>query len=153
MGSIIQFNHKACGFKFDYFEGVGFSLFAKQCHSRQYMRNGKWGEKWKKLIEEYPNGTATLNRMLCYCEQCKKYYHEPRIEFYIPKDGYYYEFGEEDDDFIDETTLYKRFQLLESEIMLCPDCKKEALVMEDIRRIKCPVCEGMIKGRDVGIWD
>lgn len=68
MGKVIRYTHKKCGFELDFLEGVGFSLFKMQCEAREHMRNGDWGEQWKELMEKHPDGAATLNKALCYCE-------------------------------------------------------------------------------------
>ena len=150
MGSIIRYTHKKCGFRFDFLEGVGFGTFAMQCRSRKHMRDGEWGEYWKELIEKYPEGTATLNKAICYCEKCNKYFQEPRIKFYIPKEGYHYE---SDDDSVPSYIVYEHYQLLEKETITCPDCDTVTTIIENTSQIPCPVCGEMRKGRDVGNWD
>ena len=52
MGSIICYKHEECNFEYNYFEGVGFRLFAMQCRARSHMQNGEWGEHWKSMIEQ-----------------------------------------------------------------------------------------------------
>lgn len=153
MGSIIRFTHKECGFEFNFYEGVGFRSFAMQCESRKYMRSGEWGDHWKQLIEQYPEGTATLNKAICYCARCKKYFQEPRIEFYIPKEGYHYAPKEGRDDSVPPYIVYEHYQLLEQATITCPDCETVATVMENSAQIPCPVCGKMRRGRDVGNWD
>jgi hypothetical protein len=153
MGSIIRFTHKECGFEFSFYKGVGFRLFAMQCESRKYMRTGEWGEHWKELIERYPEGTATLGKAICYCAKCKKYFQEPRIKFYIPKEGYRHVPKEECDDRVLPYEVYSSYQLLEEETITCSKCKKVAQVMEKHTQIPCPVCGKMRRGRNVGDWD
>ena len=151
MGKIIRYTHKKCGFEFDFREGVGFHLFSINCEAREHMKNGDWGEYWKKLIEQYPNGTAKLRNALCYCERCREYYIGPCVNFYVPKEGYNYPY--EDEDSVPTYMLDEYFCLLEKEVMVCEKCNEEAIVMEDMAPIACPVCGKMRKGRDVGNWD
>ena len=122
MGNIIRFTHRECGFKFDFFEGVGFSLFRLQCNAREKIRSGE-------------------------------YFTEPRIKFYVPDDGYLYEFSEKNEDMVPTHVIYEHYHLLEKEDMVCPDCYSSATVMENLNQVPCPVCRKMCKGRDVGNWD
>ena len=117
------------------------------------MRSGKWGEHWKELIAQYPEGTATLQKALCYCPKCKKYFTEPRIKFYIPKDGFIYEYDEQHPDFVPSFIIFDNYQLMEKEKISCPDCRTDAEVIENHRSIHCPVCGKELKGREVGHWD
>lgn len=87
MGYIYEYIHPECGFFYQYFEGIGILGFSEVCKCRESMRSGKWGEPWKELIEEYPDGTASLDNSLIYCEACKKYFSRSRKVFHIPKTG------------------------------------------------------------------
>ena len=153
MGSIIEYDHQGCKFKYVFYEGVGFSLFRLQGQARSKMRSGEWGEAWKSLMEKYPEGTATLNNALCYCPRCRKYFSEPRVEFYIPNEGYHYQFDEQDKDRIPEYIINSHYHVLQKETITCPDCDAEVTVMEDLEKVPCPVCGEMIRGRDAGNWD
>lgn len=153
MGSIIRYTHRDCRFKLEFHEGVGFYLFKLQCEARENMRSGKWGEHWKDLMEQYPEGTATLQNALCYCQKCKKYFTEPRVKFYVPKDGFKYEYDERHSDMVPSYIISEHYQLLEKEQITCPDCEADAVVIENFRSIHCPVCGKDLKGRDVGNWD
>ena len=153
MGYIINYVHKECNFDFEFFEGVGFGTFAMECESRKYMREGEWGEHWKNLIEQHPDGTATLNQALCYCEKCKKYFNEPRIEFYIPKEGYHYIPNEGEEDGVPSYIVKEHYQLLEKEVIKCPECDTIAKIMQKTSQIPCPVCGKKIKGEKIGCWD
>lgn len=82
MGSVISFTCRDCIFRYELHEGTGMWLFSRECQSRKLMRNGEWGEEWQKLLEENPEGTATLGRVMCHCKNCKKIYSEPRIVFW-----------------------------------------------------------------------
>lgn len=104
-------------------------------------------------MKQYPEGAATINKSLCYCENCKKYFSEPRIEFCIPKDGYHFEFYERYPDWIPEHIICKHYQVLEKEAITCPDCDNVATVMERTSKIPCPVCGEMRPGRNIGNWD
>jgi len=153
MGKILRFTHKKCGFELDFLEGVGFALFKMQCEARAHMRNGDWGEPWQELIKKHPDGTATINKALCYCEKCKKYFAEPRVVFYIPKEGHHYEFGENHRDTVPTYIIDEHYQVLEKEVITCPNCDSIAVVMESVGKIPCPICGEMRRGRDVGLWD
>ncbi len=153
MGSIIRFTHRECGFKYDFFAGVGFGLFRLQCEAREKMRSGEWGEQWKDLIQKYPEGTATIGKALCFCPKCSKYFTEPRIKFYVPNEGFHYEFDERHEDMIPSYVICEHYHVLEKEDMFCPDCGTKATVMENLNQVPCPVCGKMRKGRDIGDWD
>lgn len=153
MGAIIKYTHKKCGFNLKFLAGVGFTLFRMQCEARGHMRNGDWGERWQRLMEQYPEGTATLNTALCFCERCKKYFTEPRVAFYVPKDGYQYEFDEHHKDYVPTYIIDKHYKVLEKEVITCPDCEKEANIIENVSSIPCPVCGEIRRGRNVGNWD
>lgn len=152
MGSIICYKHEECNFEYNYFEGVGFRLFAMQCRARSHMQNGEWGEHWKSMIEQYPQGTATIRKALCYCERCKMYFTRPRIKFYIPQEGYHYE-SDDNKDFVPINIINEHYQLLEAEVLTCPHCDSHLTVMENVSAIPCPVCGKLMKGKDVGNWD
>ena len=151
MGSIIRYTHRECKFKLEFYEGVGFHLFRLQCYARENMRSGQWGNHWKKMMEQYPDGTATLNNALCFCPKCKKYFKNPRVEFYIPKEGFQYEYDERD--MVPNYVIAKHYQLIEKEDIICQDCATRVEVVENLRKINCPVCGKELKGRDVGNWD
>lgn len=59
-------------FEFRYYQGIGFRLCDLLCEFKTHMRNGRWGDKWKKILESYPNGAITLDSKLVYCNKCKK---------------------------------------------------------------------------------
>lgn len=153
MGIIIRFTHKKCKFEFNFKEGLGVSLFRKQCQARINMCNGYWGKRWQELIKQYPEGTATTNNVLCYCEKCKKYFDTPRIVFYIPQKGYHYKSGEDYSNTIPARIIYRHYQPLEKEVITCPNCNNTAIVIENTKQIPCPVCGKMRQGREYGNWD
>lgn len=153
MGSIIRFTHKECGFEYDFYEGVGFSLFRLQCNAREKMRSGEWGKQWQDLMEKHPEGTATINKALCFCPNCKKYYTEPRIKFYVPNEGFHYDFHEPNEDMVPTYVIYSDYHLIEKETMFCPDCNAESVVMDNLNKVPCPVCGKIRRGRDIGNWD
>lgn len=151
MGTVYRYTHGKCGFQYQYFEGVGFKLFAQSCDSRKHMRNGDWGEKWKALLEQHPDGTAVIDKRLCYCQQCKEYHTEPQKAFYVKKPDSDFEYGEDE-----RVPLYKldeHFELLEKEQVMCPKCDEELKVLDYVKRIECPVCGELVVWKKVGLWD
>lgn len=150
MGAVYWLSCKQCKFKFEFHKGVGFFLFSKQCNARSNMREGKWGEHWKKLIEKYPDGTATLCNALCYCKHCKKFYTEPRVEFYVSQDGYKYE-DKDKKDMIPTVVIFEHYSVLEKENMICPDCKESAEVIENFSKAVCPQCGNTLRCKKLEI--
>ena len=93
MGILIRYTHKKCNFEFEHHKGVGVHLFGQQLKARENMRSGKWGPEWQDLMNQYPEATATIGKVLCYCRKCNDYFSAPQIKFYVPQDGYRYEFS------------------------------------------------------------
>ncbi len=153
MGRIIRFTHKECGFEYDFYEGAGFSLFRLECNAREKMRSGEWGIEWQELMGKYPEGAVTINNMLCFCPNCKKYYTEPCIQFYIPNDGFHYDYHGTSDDYVPDYVINRHFHLIKKDAMFCPDCNSELMVFETYNRIPCLVCGKTRRGRVVGNWD
>lgn len=153
MGDIIRFTHRDCKFRFDFHAGVGFRLFREQCNARENMRSGEWGDHWQELMEKYPDGTATLNNAICYCKNCGKYYTEPRVRFYVPKEGYQHEYSERDLDSVSSYIINRFYDLLEEEALICPDCEGQTEVIDDYNHFPCPKCGKSLKGRLIGNWD
>lgn len=151
MGLVVRYRHKGCGFSYDFKEGVGFRLAAREFKARTHMRNGDWGDRWKTLIEQYPAGTATYRKTLFYCEECKEYITEPQIVFYIPKEGSNYEYDETD--YVPDDKLEELFQVLEKEVILCPKCKKEAQKIDNLKKVPCLKCGQISEWKVVGHWD
>jgi len=98
-------------------------------------------------------GKLTLNKALCFCEKCKKYFTEPRIEFYIPKEGYHLENDEKQSDSVPRYIIKEHYKIIEKEDITCPDCKTTSTVIEKIQKIKCPVCGKELRGKIWGNWD
>ena len=73
--------------------------------------------------------------------------------FYVPKDGYHYEFNECHKDYVPRYIIDEHYKVLEKEVITCPDCENEANVIEGVSSIPCPVCGEMQRGRNVGNWD
>lgn len=152
MGAIILFAHEECNFSFEFYEGVGFSLFKAQCMARENMRSGIWGDHWKQMIEKYPEGTATIKNAICYCKNCGKYYTEPQVVFYIPKEGYHYKYDERHSDMVPQNIIRENYEILEEETMICPDCEGISYVIAS-NNFTCPKCGKLINGHDIGNWD
>ena len=151
MGKVIRYRHKGCGFSYDFKEGVGFRLAAKEYKARTHMRNGDWGEKWKLLIEQYPDGTATYAKTLFYCEECNEYCTVPQIIFYIPKADSSYQYDESD--YVPDEILLDCFQVLEKENISCPKCNREIKEMENLKKVPCLKCGQISEWKVVGHWD
>ncbi|MBQ8317898.1 MAG: hypothetical protein IJX85_06140 [Lachnospiraceae bacterium] len=151
MGRIIRYRHKGCSFSYDFKEGAGFKDFSRTCDSRKQMRARQWGERWKALIEQYPDGTGVVERALCYCQECKEYCTESRKSFYIPKEGSKFEYDESD--MVPPHLIGDYFEVLEEETILCPKCNKETKPMENLRKVPCGKCGQMSEWKVVGYWD
>ncbi len=153
MGTIVKLRCPDGKFQYDFYEGVGFSLFRQQREARANMREGEWGDHWKKMIEQHPDGTATCRKVLCYCGKCKKYYSEPRIVFYLPKEGFKYE-SKDDNDEVSEYVIIENYEPIDKETMKCPDCGDTLDVIEDIKKASCPYCgKPLIMCKNFGHWD
>lgn len=120
--------------------------------ARENMRSGAWGDHWKQMIEKYPEGTATLEHEMCYCKNCGKYYTESQVVFYIPKEGYHYEYDEHHSDMVPQHIICENYEILEKETMICPDCGGVSKVV-DANNFTCPKCGKPIRGQNIGNWD
>ena len=109
--------------------------------------------QWQDLIKKFPDGTATINETLCLCPKCKKYFSQPRKVFYVPNEGYHYDFQEPYDDMVSSCILYYHYHPIIKENIFCLDCNTEATVMEKYSYVPCPICGKILRGRDVGNWD
>lgn len=153
MGGVVCFFCNQCKFKYEHHTGVGMLLFATQCQSREMMRSGKWGEKWQKMLAENPEGTATLDKVLCYCRRCSRYYSKSRIVFWIPKENYHFDFKENYEDMVPTYIIHKYYRVLEKESIVCSKCNEEVEVIEEYSKATCPMCGKNMKYKSAGIYD
>ena len=152
MGQIIEFSHKSCKFGFSFLSGTGFLNFKNQLNSRQEIRSGKWGKEWKDLIDQYPEGTGTISNALCFCAKCRTYFTESCREFQVPDGGYHYSF-DGDEDMVPPHIVEAHYHVIKQETKLCPECKTEAAILGNPKKVTCPVCEKECWGKEVGFWD
>lgn len=145
MGSIFRFEHKACGFEYKHFDGVGFMGMELEHEAYEKIKKGEMGADWQKLLADNPSGKVTVHNELFYCEKCKEYHSIPQIKFYVlNKDA-----SEEDEMFFDP----EKYTLVDKETVYCPKCKEKTVEMDNVYSVPCPVCGKVIKGKMEGLWD
>ena len=151
MGNLIQFKHSRCHFLYNFRFGKSVFHFRFERTVRKDMRSGKLGDHWKEMMDQYPDGTATVTNALCYCPVCKQFQTEAQISFYKPKEGYQPEFSSEDPDVI--CFAPNHFELVEKEEMYCQKCGGKVEVFEDYMKVPCPKCGEYLDVKAGGWWD
>ena len=51
------------------------------------IRAGEYGEEWKKLFEEHPDGAVNISSRVYYCSKCGGWHQDQCLDFYLPKKG------------------------------------------------------------------
>ena len=123
--------------------GVGF-MYLELCRKTlKKMKSGKFGEEYKKIVNDNPNCNIDCEKVIFYCKDCKKWHVDTVLDLYK---------GNEEDtcyNINDDAVLLKKFE------HKCKYCGSKNLeIFHDFNpKMKCNKCGGELIEAGVMMWD
>jgi len=173
MGTEYLYQCHKCLYLHNSFEGVGFAYPYVYHEVMEDIRNGKYGEKYSKYIQEHPDAAVDASEVLFKCEHCGEFVTAPELSIYLPKPGYH---APKNDaawsvevpcysmDYVDNSDLKQRegekarprnYDFIFRIEQRCEKCNSPLVLVDtsDETKIRCPKCGMYLKRDDIGDWD
>lgn len=112
-----------CGYKERIFEGAGFRAMNIELIAKYFPDEGKYISQHSEEAKPY-----LIKNVLGICDSCNKLCSITQLEY--TKDGNKCE-----------------------KTGRCPSCSKDIKIINNLRDVKCPHCDGTMKASHVGHWD
>ena len=74
-----------CGKAYPFWNGIGFAFPRVYAETIEKIKSGEYGETWRNLFEEHPNGAVNITNRVYYCSKCGDWHQDQCLDFYIPK--------------------------------------------------------------------
>ncbi|MGN0619629.1 MAG: hypothetical protein ACI4J7_11475 [Ruminiclostridium sp.] len=152
MGQGYHYECSRCGNKFRVIFGSGFGYCEALSKETDKIRKGKYGKRWKQLIESEKEAVPDLDFVVFYCDNCGKWKNERDLSLYKPV-------SQENESDSDKLTFFlpdnKSYALLEEYTYHCEKCgsKMKKLTYETIDKLECPECGELCDKYGYVDWD
>lgn len=173
MGIMFYCKCEKCGYGFEANLGFGILYPVAYCEAVTKMKEGSLGEQGKEFFEAFPDGAISCEYIVVQCNECGKLMNVPKLDLYVPKDGYNASKQDKDTrwsvafsgkgyDYVSPCDLDKYYDLFEQYNHRCTSCNGYASVVQGFtdctddsidRHVQCPKCKSMLEIRPFGHWD
>ena len=155
MGSGFKIRCKKCSYDFTAFLGIGMLFPSVYQNTVSEIKEGKYGEEYKKFFEENPNAAVNCERVFAVCGKCGKFDTVMDLSLYVPKknDDSIQNIG-----YVMEEDLKSNFKKCKSYDHKC-SCGGSMMITDLIgalvdRKVKCPKCSANMELTDeLVMWD
>lgn len=151
---------KECNYQMMVWDGIGF-LFPDVYRKNMIdVKSGKYGQEAKELVENNENAAIDCENAVAYCKSCNEYKLTPKLDIYLPKDGYVSDKEPvrwtvmdelEVCDYVTGCDLRKHYKKVYEVKHICETCNGKLEVMRNFHarvmhnKIYCPICSGLIE--------
>lgn len=151
MGYGIEVKCKKCKFKQIYHLGVGMMFPRVYQRIVGAVRNGEYGEEWKKFFEENTGAAIMAEQRLYQCSACKHLEQDYDLSLYLNKNGT----APEHDYWPHWCDFDHEYKFVKNYIHKCPKCSARMHKIKDFENTKlpCPKCGSDLKIDDGICWD
>ena len=153
MGNGFTIRCEKCGYEFTALLGVGMKFPSEYEQTVKAIKDGIYGEEYKKFFEEHPNAAVNCELITAVCEECGRLDSVMDMSLYLPVDDSVLNAG------------YVTKEELESDFKKCKEYNRKCTcgghmrtfdLLDELflRCIKCPQCENnMTLTEDLVDWD
>lgn len=150
MGRLYAYKCSKCGNEFRVRFGGGFFYGDILKEQMDKVRNGEYGEHWKKLFEGEKGVKLDAGYSVFHCDNCGSWERKSDMSLYKPVSP---ELA--NDDYIIPWYYLENYVLLEEYTYNCEKCgsKMKKLTYETIDKLECPECGELCDKYANGNWD
>ena len=154
MGNGFGIKCKKCGYNYVGINGIGYMYPVEYASTVKDIREGKYGEEYRKLFEEHEDAAVNCVNCTAVCTKCGQIEDVTDLSVYLPKAG------QSSDGCVLPSVLVENFDKYLEYEHKCSDCggKMRIISIEDEIKngvLKCPSCgEVLVEDKEVKIlWD
>jgi len=140
MGNADLFVCKKCRYEFYAATGIGMMFPIAYKHTVEEIKDGKYGEEWKRHLEDHPDAAVNCESDFFVCVDCGVPKTDLNLSLFLPvkkrKRASYV--------LPDDLKKRKQFQLLAEYTHRCEKCNGVCKQLGEDERpvLKCPECDG-----------
>ena len=169
MGKGRQYHCKNCGNDYSVFLGIGFLFPQEFKNVQEKVRKGRYGKKWKALIDSEEFVVADAEKRFFYCESCKAWKVTEDLSLYAPNDPEALKKKKFGDKTVEEwgeipyvygEELEQEYHLLQKRTHRCPRCRKGMICFSEEQmenhvfdKLSCPRCGEENESAGILMWD
>ena len=134
----------------NFYLGVGMHYPHACAETMQEMRDGGYGDEWRQVVTEYPDGAVDCERQIYLCDKCGHFEVDEVRDYYIPTESNNHNGCCVWDAKSDEYQLIRRFS------HICPKCQSEMRIANpEADTLVCPDCHSPLMLNPFGMimWD
>ena len=158
MGAGMKLECPECGYEECVPLGIGMGFPGEYRRTVKRIREGKYGEEWKNLLESVPGAAINAEEELYVCSSCGHFQMEEVLSVYQPKEEQSSLDSSADKDqkinYVLPEELPGRYKLVKAYVHRCKKCGKRMKRYAEGDQLKCPECRmGSMMQTERYMWD